>query len=47
MTVKIELTEGDKTIVLQISGTEISQAKDAALLISTKVKYAIAMLGAK
>ena len=44
MTVKIELTEGDKTIVLQISESEIKHAVSLDMLICVKVKNAIYML---
>ena len=45
MTIKIVLTEGDKTVTLQISEAELKSAKDEAALISVKVKNAIYMLG--
>lgn len=41
MTVKIELTKGDKTVTLQISEAEIASSKDADILIALKVKNAI------
>ena len=45
MTIKIVLNEGKKTVTLQISEAELKNAKDAAALISAKVKNAIYTLG--
>lgn len=45
MTVKVEFIEGDKRVVLQISATEIAQAKDVAALLQVKIKNALYMLG--